>query len=53
MAGPPSGVERDSDVLVDQMLAWDNALFREELGLLPDGLQDRIRSALLEFLDVA
>jgi mRNA interferase MazF len=48
-----AGLARDGDVLVDQMLAWDNALFREELGLLPDALQDRIRSALLEFLDLA
>lgn len=27
---------RDSDVLVDQILAWDNDLFREDLGVLPD-----------------
>jgi len=47
------GLDRESDVLVDQMLAWDNALFREELGLLPEALQEKIRSALLEFLDLA
>ena len=46
------GLERESDVLVDQILAWDNALFRAELGELPEGLQDRIRAALLEFLDL-
>lgn len=47
-----AGLSRDSDILVDQMLAWDNTLFREELGLLPEALQDQIRAALLEFLDL-
>ena len=46
------GLDRESDALVDQVLAWDNALFRQELGLLPDALQDRIRAALVEFLDL-
>jgi mRNA interferase MazF len=43
---------RDSDILVDQMLAWDNALFRRDLGPLPEALQDEVRRALLEFLDL-
>ena len=47
-----AGVTRPSDVLVDQMLAWDNALFRRDIGELPDALQDRIREALVEFLDL-
>ncbi len=46
------GLARDSDVLVDQILAWDNALFRRELGVIPDALQDEIRTALREFLDL-
>jgi mRNA interferase MazF len=46
------GLEKESDVLVDQILAWDNALFRSELGELPDALQERIREALREFLDL-
>ena len=52
----PAGVCRlvkHSDILVDQILAWDNELFREDLGVLPDGLQQEIRSALTEFLDLA
>ena len=51
----PAGVcrlNRDSDVLVDQILAWDNELFRTDLGVLPEALQDEIRRALLEFLDL-
>lgn len=44
---------RDSDVLVDQILAWDNALFRRDLGPLPEALQDEVRRALIEFLDLA
>jgi mRNA interferase MazF len=45
------GLERDSDVLVDQILAWDNSLFHKELGLLPDGLIEKVTSALKDFLD--
>ena len=51
----PAGVcrlARASEVLVDQILAWDNDLFGEDLGILPEALQDRIRRALLEFLDL-
>jgi mRNA interferase MazF len=43
---------KDSDVLVDQILAWDNELFRRDLGSLPEALQDEVRRALLEFLDL-
>lgn len=51
---PPgtAGVARESDVLVDQMLAWDNALFRKEIGALPEALQDEVRAAVREFLDL-
>ena len=46
------GLRADSDVLVDQMLAWDNTLFRRELGVLPEALQDDIRRAIRDFLDL-
>lgn len=46
------GLKKDSDVLVDQILAWDNDLFRTDLGILPEALQDEIRRALLDFLDL-
>jgi mRNA interferase MazF len=46
------GLERDSDVLVDQVLAWDDSLFQKELGLLPDGLIERVTAALKDFLDI-
>lgn len=51
----PAGVCRlrqESEALVDQLLAWDNALFRQDLGELPEALQDEIRRALIEFLDL-
>ena len=44
---------RDSDILIDQILAWDNELFRKDLGILPEGLQQEVRSALTEFLALA
>ena len=51
----PAGVcrlKQASDLLIDQILAWDNDLFGEDLGPLPEALQDRVRRALLEFLDL-
>jgi mRNA interferase MazF len=46
------GLEADSDVLVDQIIAWDNSLFHKELGLLPEALVDNVKAALRDFLDV-
>lgn len=46
------GLESDSDVLVDQILAWDNSLFRRELGVLPEALIENIKAALRDFLDL-
>lgn len=51
----PKGVCRlktQSEALVDQILAWDNTLFREDLGELPETLQETIKSALADFLDL-
>jgi len=45
-------LERDSDILIDQILAWDNTLFRDDLGELPEAIQDDVRRALSEFLDL-
>ncbi len=47
------GLEKDSDILVDQILAWDNSLFRRELGQLPEAIQDEVKKALLDFLDLS
>lgn len=46
------GLEADSDVLVDQILAWDNSLFHREMGLLPEALVEKARAALKDFLDL-
>lgn len=46
------GLTRDSDVLVDQILAWDNDLFRRDLGAAPEAVREEVRRALLEFLDL-
>ena len=47
-----AGIARESDILIDQILAWDNTLFRREIGTLPEALQADIRSAVREFLDL-
>jgi len=46
------GLTADSDLLVDQILAWDNALFRRDMGELPESLQQDVRAALRELLDL-
>ena len=47
-----AGLAHASDVLIDQILAWDNRFFRQELGILPEGLIDDIKAALKNFLDL-
>ncbi len=46
------GLAADSDLLVDQILAWDNSLFRRDMGELPEALQQDVRAAVREFLDL-
>ena len=46
------GLTADSDLLVDQILAWDNGLFRRDMGELPEALQHDVRAAVREFLDL-
>jgi mRNA interferase MazF len=45
-------LDRESDLIVDQVLAWDNALFREDLGAVPLEIRVQVRKALKEFLDL-
>jgi len=45
-------LERDSEVLVEQILAWDNSLFHKELGMLPEALVEKVTAALRDFLDI-
>jgi mRNA interferase MazF len=47
-----AGLENSSDILIDQILAWDNNLFRQELGLLPEHLIEEVKRALKDFLDL-
>ena len=46
------GLDKDSEALVEQILAWDIQLFKTDLGELPEGLQEILKAALKEFLDV-
>jgi len=47
-----AGLDQPSDILIDQILAWDNTLFRQELGVLPEFLIDEVKTALKDFLDL-
>lgn len=46
------GLEKESDILIDQILAWDTSLFKEDLGVIPEGLQEIVKIALKDFLDL-
>jgi mRNA interferase MazF len=46
------GLQKDSDILVDQIQAWDISLFRDDLGIVPEGLQEMVKSAVRDFLDL-
>ncbi len=45
-------LEKESDLLIDQILAWDNNLFRKDLGPLPEALRHQVQQALRDFLDL-
>ncbi len=47
-----AGLQKTSDILVDQVLAWDNSLFHQELGVLPESLIEDVKAALKDFLDL-
>lgn len=47
-----AGLDKTSDLLIDQIIAWDNTSFVEELGVLPEALQRDVAGALKEFLDI-
>ena len=46
------GLQKESDILIDQILAWDISLFRDDLGIIPEGLQEIVKSAVRDFLDL-
>lgn len=47
-----TALKQPSDLLIDQVLAWDNTLFRRELGSVSDELREKVKDALREFLDL-
>lgn len=47
-----AGLNQASDILIDQILAWDNRFFRQELGVLPESLIEEVKAALRDFLDL-
>lgn len=45
-------LDKESDLLIDQLLAWDNSLFRDDLGPLSEELQEEVKKAIKDFLDL-
>lgn len=46
------GLKQNSELMIDQILAWDHSLFREDLGEVPEAIQEQVREALTDFLDL-
>ncbi len=46
------GLDKPSDILIDQILAWDVSLFRSDLGEVPEGIKREVRESLVDFLDL-
>ena len=46
------GLEKESEALVEQILAWDITLFKTDLGALSEGLQEILKAAVKKFLDL-
>jgi mRNA interferase MazF len=47
-----AGLDKTSDILIDQMIAWPNEAFIEEIGPLPEAFQLLVKRAVKEFLDL-
>lgn len=45
-------LEKESEVMVEQILAWDISNFKTDLGEIPEGLQEIIKAAIRDFLDL-
>lgn len=45
-------LNQESELIVDQILAWDNSLFREDLGEIPQVIKEKVRDAMRDFLDL-
>jgi mRNA interferase MazF len=46
------GLQKESEALINQILAWDVALFKKDLGPLPEAIQEQVSAALKDFLDL-
>lgn len=50
--GGTCGLEKESEALIEQILAWDISFFKQDLGVLPEGLQEVLKDAIRDFLDL-
>jgi mRNA interferase MazF len=46
------GLSKDSEALIEQILAWDISLFKNDLGEIPEAIQEIIKAAIKDFLDL-
>lgn len=46
------GLTRESQAMIDQIIAWDHDLFKKDLGPLPRPIVEKLRDAVREFLDL-
>jgi mRNA interferase MazF len=46
------GLTKNSEVMIDQIIAWHHAFFKKDLGALPQPIVKQIKAAVREFLDL-
>jgi mRNA interferase MazF len=46
------GLKKNSELLIDQIVTWDNQLIQKDLGIIPEGLRLQVLEALRDFLDL-
>ncbi|MBI3540963.1 MAG: type II toxin-antitoxin system PemK/MazF family toxin [Deltaproteobacteria bacterium] len=46
------GLNHESELMIDQMLAWDNSLFKEDLGEIAQELREKVKEAIKDFLNL-
>jgi mRNA interferase MazF len=46
------GLTKNSEAMIDQIIAWDHSLFKKDIGALPLPIIKQIKAAVREYLDL-
>ena len=45
-------LDQESELIIDQILAWNNGLFRDDLGEISEDMRENVKQAITDFLDL-